>query len=190
MFVEDPETKRTEVYLQRIVRYPDEDASATSAVNTILFDYLNSRIKGSLSDVFVENSQIATSVHVSATALGAGVMWFTISATLEEGVDPAPLKGAFESFLTDLKARGVDEATVNRLKRRRTVEIADAGKEPQRALSALTNWFFAARSYADWGLRAKNYEDVTPAKVQKMIDIMASPGRQLFGVLAPKGAAE
>lgn len=185
--VEDAETRRTEIYLQRIVRYEEPDISAAGAVNSILADYLNSQIKNSLWDVFVEDRKLATGIHISATGLGAGVLWYTVSATLEEGVEPNQLKPAIEDYIRGLAETGVDESILTRLKRRRVNDRVEVEKEPQRTLSALTSWFSSHGTFDDWNSRAQTYADVTADKVKARLAIMAQPGRQVFGVLAPKG---
>ena len=188
--VEDAETKRTEVYLQRIVRYEEPDLSAASAVNLVLADFLNSQIKGSLSDVFVENRKLATSVHISATGLGAGVLWYTMSATLEEGVEPNQMKPAFEEYIRKLAETGVEESVVARLKRRRVNDREEVEKDPQRTLSALTNWFSGHGTFEEWNARAQVYADVTAASLKGKLAVMVQPGRQIFGVLTPKGTTK
>mgnify|MGYP003351411982 CR=1 FL=1 len=61
--------------------------------------------------LFVENEEVATGVRVSTSSLGAGVMWLTVSATLEDGVDPMVMKNRIEGYLKDVQTRGLDPAT-------------------------------------------------------------------------------
>jgi zinc protease len=112
--VADPEIKRTEVIYEKIVRYEVADPAVSSVSNSILLDYMNSQMTGSLSDVFVEQKKLATDVRISQTSLGAGVMWYSIAATLEDGVQANTLESALDDYLRGLADTGIGRATVER----------------------------------------------------------------------------
>ncbi len=183
---QDEETKRAEVLFEKVVRFEDADPSASGAAWSILSDYLNSQIGGSPADVFVERQRALTNVGVSATPLGAGALWYSVSGTLEDGTPPAAMKDAFIDYIRDLAKTGVDGATVERLKKRRAANLAETEKDPQRTLSAFTSWFSGLRTYAEWQARRETLAGVSPAAIQPLLDAMAGPGRQIFGVLSPK----
>jgi predicted Zn-dependent peptidase len=182
----DPEAQREEVLFEKIVRFEDADPDLTRAANAILFDYLNSQIAGSLSDVFVEAKKLATSIHISTTPFGAGVTWASVSAALEDGVQPERLKAELAAYFVDLARRGVEASIVERLKRRRANTEADMLKDPRRTYSALSNWFAESRTHLAWTTRIAAQAAVTPARIQSTLDALAGPGRQMFGILSPK----
>ncbi len=182
----DPDTKREEVLFEKIVRFEEPDPALAGQSFAILADYLNSQIAGSLSDVFVEQKKLATSLGVSATPLGDGAIWYSVAVSLEDGVAPEPVKAALIDYFRDLAKTGVGEATVARLKRRRVATDEDNVREPQRLLSAFTNWFSSLRTHEEWEARRETLAAVTPATIQPLLEAMAGPGRQMFGVLSPK----
>ena len=184
--IADAEIKRTEIVFEKIVRYEDPDPVATGASNTILFDFLNSQIKGSLSDVFIEQKKLASQMHISVTPMGAGVMWFSVSATLEDGVGPQTVKDAVTGYIADLAKSGLEPALVERLKKRRAAGNAETDKDPQRTLSALTGWFSGNRNYAEWRSRNDTLAAVAAGEVMPVLRAMAGPGRQIFGILSPQ----
>ncbi len=186
--MQDPEATRTDVLLERIVRFEDSDPAPHNAAYSILTDFLNSEIHGGLSDVFVEQKKLATQIGVSTTPFGPGVMWYSVQATLEDGVTPATMKSAIESYFSDLARDGMNAATFTRLRKRRLNAIADTSEEPQRVLSALTSWFSSNRSYTSWTKRTAALEAATPEVLTPLLSAMGGPGRQAFGVLSPAGS--
>lgn len=183
------EMPRAEVQFEKIVRFEDPDPERAAMAGLILSDFLNSQIAGSLSEELEEKARLVTGPRISRTPLGDGVLWFTLTAALADGVAPEAVKAAFEAYLRELAASGVSAATVERLKRRRAAEMADIDRDPKRALSALTNWFSGNGEYADWLARADRLAAVTPETIRPLIEAMAGPGRQAFGVLLPEQGA-
>ena len=186
----DPESARTDVLLERIVRFEDGEPGAHGPAYSILFDYLNSQIKGGLSDIFVEGRKMATQINASSTPLGAGVMWYSVQATLEDGVTPEAMKDALDGYFSDLSKSGMDAATFARLKRRRLNNIEDTNEEPPQVLSAMTSWFASNRSYTAWQARRQTLENASAQMLQPALTAMGLPGRQAFGVLSPGESAK
>ncbi len=182
----DPEAQRQEVLLEKIVRLEESDPQTADNATAILFDYLNSQISGSLWDIFVEEKRMATSVRISSTSFGEGVFWASVSATLEDGTSPEAMKSGIETYLAELAKRGVDSSVVERMKRRRSIAYADVSKDPKRVLSSLTGWFAGLRTHSEWLERSDVLASVTPARIQLLLDALAGPGRQVFGILSPK----
>ena len=167
-------------------RLEESDPQTADNATAILFDYLNSQISGSLWDIFVEEKRMATSVRISSTSFGEGVFWASVSATLEDGTSPEAMKSGIETYLAELAKRGVDSSVVERMKRRRSIAYADVSKDPKRVLSSLTGWFAGLRTHSEWLERSDVLASVTPARIQLLLDALAGPGRQVFGILSPK----
>ncbi len=184
--VNDPEAQRREVLLEKIVRYEDADPLQTGISNAILFDYLNSQIKGSLQDVFVENRRLVSQIHVSVTPIGAGAMWYSVAATLEDATTPEAMKAEIAAYFANLEKSGVEASVVERLKKRRASSNQEIDKDPQKSLSALQSWFSNNSSYADWLTRGERLAAVTAPGMAPVLKAMAGPGRQVFGVLTPQ----
>ena len=185
----DKDIARPEVQVEKIVRFEDPFPRQTDAAKAILFDYLDSEIAGGLSDELVENQRLLTRVSADHSSIGAGAMWFTTHGTLEDGVAPETARKAIADYYVALAARGVDAKVVERLKKRALRSIAEVDKDPARTLTSLTNWFGQNRDYADWRARGEAVAAVTPRSLDAMLQAMAGPGRQLFGVMSPIGDA-
>ena len=181
----DPDTKREEALFEKIVRFEEADPDVAGSSFAILADYLNSQMDGGLHDVFVEQKRLATSIGVSATPLGDGALWYSVAVSLEEGVAAEALKTPIIDYFQDLAKRGVPASVVERLKRRRVASMAEVEKEPQKTLSAFTSWLSAQQTHEEWQARGATLAAVTPATIQPLLDAMASPGRQIFGILSP-----
>ena len=174
-----------EVQFEKIVRFEDPFPRQSDAAKAILFDYLNSEITGSLSDVLVEGGHLCSRVDADRSSLGPGAMWFTTHGTLEDGVAPENVKKAIADYYAGLAERGVDGKVVERLKKRALRGVAEIGKDPKRTLTSLTNWFGDNRAYADWRTRADAIDAVTPESLTTLLRAMAEPGRELFGIMSP-----
>jgi zinc protease len=181
----DSSITRASVQFEKITRFAEPFPDRSDAASDILFDYLNSEIAGSLSDVFVEDRKLATSIGVSRTPFGQGVMWSTVSAELEDGVAPEAMKSELTAYFKALADKGLDEAAVERLKRRRARDIKEMSGDPRRTLSDLTAWFSANGAYADWQKRAEDFASVTPRTLEPLLRAMGGQGRQVFGVMEP-----
>lgn len=181
----DPDTKREEVLFEKIVRFEEADPALSGASFAILADYLNSQMDGGLHDIFVEQKRLATSIGVSTTPIGEGAIWYSVSASPEDGVAPDALKAPIIEYFQDVAKRGVPASVVERLRRRRVASMAEIDKEPQKALSAFTSWLSAQRNHEEWLARGATLAAVSPATIQPLLDAMVSPGRQIFGILSP-----
>jgi zinc protease len=181
----DASIVRPAIQFEKIVRFPEPFPDRSDAASDILFDFLNSEIAGSLSDVFVENKRLATSIGISRTPFGRGVMWSTVRADLDDGVAPEAMKAELTTYFRALADRGLDSAVVERLKRRRARDIKEMSGDPRRTLSDLTAWFSADGAYADWRKRAEDFASVTPATLEPLLRAMGGEGRQVFGVMEP-----
>ena len=181
----DASIARTSIQFEKIVRFAEPFPDRSDAASDILFDYLNSEMEGSLSDVFVEGKRLATGVEISRTPFGQGVMWSTVRANLEEGVAPETMKTAIAAYFRELAQKGVDDAMVERLKRRRARDVKEISNDPRRTLADLTAWFSESGAYADWQKRAEDFASVTPQTLAPLLRAMGGPGRQVFGVLEP-----
>ncbi len=185
----DAEVRDTTVYLDRLISYVEPTAAADRrlaiAARNLTNMYLASRVAGSPADTLLEQDGLVSQASVSFTRLREGQLRLTYAGVPADGVSPDSLLAAMRAELRRQADRGVSPEVVERLKTRQRVGRALLREEPERYANALVGWFASHNSITSWHEIDANAARVTAADLTSILRLLASPGRDVVGVLRP-----
>lgn len=176
--------------LWRTVRAPDLDPQKLRAARWLLAEFLSSRLPGGPHAELVDRQEIARSVRGFSIDLPAeGLAQIAMTATPDGGATPDIAIAALSDYLTGLARRGMDEATLARLKQRYALAWERASRNAQARSARASEWFaLAARTPPDPAALARAPDIVaalTRAEVDAFIAALAGPGREAQLVFTP-----
>ncbi len=183
----DKDARQLGVYLEKIVTFDEPEAMRleTEAASAVLGGYLASQLKESPLDVLMERDEIVTSTRLSVGRIRDGTLRVSFWGVPADGVAPEKVIEAARVYIADIARKGLSQETVDRLKMRIANERALLAEQPQLYAQALTNWLSSHNSYEDWTSRATRGATVTQASVNRLLSLIAGPGREVAGVLMP-----
>ncbi len=185
----DSHVKQKLVRLEKMVRYDQADRRVGELAGDTAAAFMDSRLEGSAYDELVDQRELAKSIAVNRSPIGAGAIWITFDAEPEDGVAPDALRAAMEDYLTRLATRGISAGVIERLKKRRLADLAELDDDREKMTDAFAFHFAIEGTYEDWTEREATIERVNIASIQPILDALAGKGRELLGILAPAPAA-
>jgi zinc protease len=183
----DKDARQVGVSLDRIVTYaprafpPGEMRAALG----VLGAYLASRLKESPLENLMERDGLVTQARLGVSRVREGTLRVSFSAVPADGVAPQKVLDAARDYLAGLAARGLDEATVARLKLRIANDRNLLAQQPGLYAQALVSWLGAHYGVQSWRARGREHAAVTMESVNRLIRIAGGPGREVAGVLEP-----
>jgi zinc protease len=184
---EDRRIAETTVTISRAIPFNDSDRLKTLAATLVLNEFLRSKLKGSPHSVLVEQDGIASGMRgASVRRFMDGVLTTSIGATPEPEISVERLTTAMQSYMDQLSERGLDEATVERLKRRFAQSYERSLADPQRAPGRLIDWLGENLPYERLKDTPAIVAAVTAADINALLKAQNTPGRQATVVFAPK----
>ncbi len=184
---EDARISQLSVNLARTAPYAEVDQLKTFATLTVLNQFLQSKLKDSLHSVLVEQDGVAAAItFANAIRVMDGVLSISLSATPELDVSENKVIEALDAYMARLAQNGIDDKTVERLKKRFAQSYARALAEPQNTASRLISWLGSALPYERMQETPVAVAAVTAADVNALIRDLQKPGRVATLVFAPK----
>jgi zinc protease len=184
---EDARVGQLSVNLARIAPFAETDQLKTFAALTVLNQFLQSKLKDSPHSVLVEQDGIAATVTFANVIRPMdGVLSISLSVTPEEDASEGKVIEALEAYMTRLAQVGIDDKTVERLKKRFAQNYARTIIEPQNTASRLIGWLGAALPYERMKETPIAVAAVTAAEVNALIRDVQNPGRVATLIFAPK----
>jgi predicted Zn-dependent peptidase len=111
-----PRTKSVKLLVSKLVSAPTTWRGLAAA--TILQDAIRSRLPEGLQDKIAEDNRMVQAWSVSISRLMDGLWQVDFSATVENGVEPASVRKAFEKYFAEISATGLSQKSFDRLKAR------------------------------------------------------------------------
>jgi zinc protease len=185
----DAEAKSTTVYINRLLSY-DEPATETEqraqrAARGLIGLYLSSKLSGSPNDVLQEQKSLVTGVGLSISKVRDGTLSVSLSAVPASGITPEAAIEAAKDYLQKLPTLVIPDVTLARLKLRQASAWDLQRQEPEKYAGSLMGWLNGHNSYEEWLALESDYANVTPEHVRSVLALLARPGREVIGVLAP-----
>jgi zinc protease len=175
------------VTIQKFVPYAMPDIIKAHATRSILGMYLSSKLMGSPHSMFVEGdaplaaSMIGTSVGIQTN----DVIGWTLGTIPEEGRTIEEQIPALRAYLSKLAERGIDVATVDRLKKRYARDYQRGLDEPQNAPGRLMGWLTQPLPYEGLVTIPSVVASVSADDVNKMLKALAGEGREAIIIYEP-----
>ncbi|MGL4636932.1 MAG: M16 family metallopeptidase [Beijerinckiaceae bacterium] len=176
------------VSLSQLVSFAETDPLKTIATRFMLTSFLSSKLAGSPHSVLVEGDNPVASAISFATVerqLG-GVLSLSIGSTPELGRTVEEQLPALKAYMVQLAAKGIDEATLERLKKRFDRDYKRQLEEPQAASGRLIAWLTSPLPYE----RLKELPDavakVTTADISAMLRAVTGNGREAIAINEPQ----
>lgn len=175
--------KTAKLYFTKLVKSPTGWKDAVAA--RILQEAVRSRLPEGLRDNIADDAGLVQDFGVEISPLASGVWQLNFSAGLSPGVAPDMVVKVFEDYLTDFAKKGISLASMERLKRRHFLygEWEDA-EQKLKNLGIETTTF----GYANSMNGRSDIKAVTQDEIQKLLTLLAGPGRVGISVLKPEGA--
>lgn len=187
----EKDARQTGLYLERIVTIDDSDAlrKENDAALTVLGGFLSSRLAGSPGEVLIERDNLVTDARLSLGRVRTGTFRISFSGAPAAGVDPDKAIAAARVYIAELARTGLTSEVVDRLKMRIRNERALLAQQPALYAQALTNWLSAHYDHEAWLERGQRLETATAARVNRLLSLVAGPGREVAGILLPGAGA-
>jgi zinc protease len=184
---EDRRISETTVTIDRAVPFRDDDRIKTLATTMVLNEFLRSKLKGSPHSVLVEQDGVASGIRgASISRFMDGVLASSVGATPEPEVSAERLTSALEAYMDRLTETGLDDVTVERLKRRFALAYQRSLADPQTAPGRLLDWLGSNLPYERLKDTPLIVASVTAADINALLRANKTPGRQATVVFAPK----
>ena len=187
----EKDARQTGLFLERILTI-DESAGLekeNTAAMSVLGGFLASRLAGSPGEILIERDNRVTEARLSIGRVRTGSFRISFSGTPASGVDPDMAIDAVRVYIADLARTGISTEIVDRLKMRIRNERALLAQQPSLYAQALTNWFSAHYDHEAWTDRGRQLETVTATSVNRLLSLVAGPGREVAGIILPGAAS-
>jgi zinc protease len=186
---QDKDARQIAVSLDKIVGYAPRSfpPGEMRAALGILSAYLSSRLKESPLENLMERDGLVTQARLGVSQVREGALRVSFSGVPADGVAPDRVIEAARAYIAALARRGLDEATVDRLKLRSANDRNLLAQQPGLYAQALVGWLGAHHSLQSWRQRGREYALVSATDVNRLIRLVAQPGREVVGVLEPEG---
>jgi predicted Zn-dependent peptidase len=186
---EDPQVKRTGLYVKKLFRMEEPNLVANRAARQIVLNFLHSRLPGSPYDVLVDRAKLATGQPlVTLTRVAPKTYALTVGANVTSDAEPDKLLAAIESYLEALATNGISAQTITRLQTRFADARANADKDPALVYSRLVGWLSQGGRYEDLAEWPQRVAAVSPGDVATVLQGLSGPGRVVTGILSPPKA--
>lgn len=183
---EDKSVKQAGVVLKKLVHVDEADPLAIDAADTLVTNFLTSRLPGSPHDVLVEKGKLAAdSVSVALERVAPKTFVVALSANVAPDVAPTVLLSAMADYVDGLSQSGIPEKSIERLKKRYATSYANAERDPTTFYNFLTGWLandYRFEDLADWPRRVAA---VSASDIETILRGISGPGRIVTGILAP-----
>jgi zinc protease len=175
------------VLVEKFIAHDSPDIIKTHAVRSILGMYLSSKLMGSPHSVFVEgDAPLAASMSSASVSISiSGALSWSIGTIPEEGRTIEEQIPALKSYMSKLSERGIDAATVDRLKKRYARDYQRGLDEPQNAPGRLIGWLTQPLPYEALVSFPSVVASVTVEDVNAMLKILAGDGREAIVIYEP-----
>jgi zinc protease len=184
--VSDAQVKRRTVRYSKLVRV-SEEAGNTRNARLLLANFLTSQLAGSPNDVLVEQRSVTDGVGAGVIRLLPELYRVWLSAEPTPETSPEQLANAMRSYLNGLASHGTfDPATLNRLKRRFAADVTMTNLSGERMMNRVVDWVANGDPYDSLADFPSRVAAVTPSDVTRLLAALASPGRELTGILLPE----
>jgi zinc protease len=176
------------ITLQKFVPYTMPNSIQAHAVRSILGMYLSSKLMGSPHSVFVEgDAPLAASMSAASVSIQtSGVIGLSLGTIPEEGRMLDEQIPALRAYISNLAERGIDMATVERLKRRYARDYQRGLNEPQNAPGRLIGWLTHPLPYDALVTMPSVVASVSADDVNKMLKALAGEGREAVVIFEPE----
>lgn len=185
--ITDKDARQVAVSLEQLVTFdePAGQRADNDAAHAVLAGYLASRLADSPLETLMERDGLVTDARLSISRVRDGTLRLSFSAVPANGIAPETLIDAARTYVMNLSRTGLSEAVVDRLKLRIRNERALLAEQPALYAQALMNWISGHGSYQDWKERSRRHDAVRAADVNRLISIIAGPGREVAGIILP-----
>jgi zinc protease len=175
--------KSEKLYYTKLVESPTPWKDAIAA--RILQEAIRSRLAEGLRDHIADDAGLVQEFGVEISPLAAGLWQLNFAAGLVPGVEPDKVVKVFEDYLADFAKTGISSASLERLKRRHFLyaEWEDADQRLQNLGSEATTFGYANSMNGRNDVKAVSQDDI-----QRLLALLAGPGRVGITVLKPEGA--
>jgi predicted Zn-dependent peptidase len=187
----EKDSRQTALHLERIVTIDESDSlrKENDAAAIVLGGFLASRLADSPGEILIERDNLVTDARLSLGRVRAGTFRISFSGVPASGVDPEKAIAAARIYFAELGRKGLSGEVVDRLKMRIRNERALVAQQPALYAQALTNWLSAHYDHDAWLDRGRQLEGVTAASVNRLLSLVAGPGREVTGIMLPGAAA-
>ncbi len=185
------DARQTGLYLERIVTIDESESQRkeNDAALSVVGGFLSSRLTDSPSEILVERDNLVTDARLSLSRVRTGAFRISFSGVPASGVDPDKAIAAARVYIAELARKGLPDEIVDRLKMRIRNERALLTHQPALYAQALTNWLSAHYDHEAWQQRGSDLEKVTATSVNRLLSLVAGPGREVAGIMLPGAAA-
>lgn len=176
------------ISLGRLVEAPEADPVRQAAAVTLINMFLGSKLSGSPHSVLVEgDAPPAAAINAAAIERGPpGTMLLTLGVVPEDGRSLDEARAAIEGYRDSVAGRGLDAATLDRLKRRFARDVRRSLDEPQDAPQRLINWLTRPLPYEALKAWPDSVQSVSLDEANALLRAFAGPGRDAVTMLEPK----
>lgn len=185
---EDRRIATVTVAVGRVVPFTDQDPVKTLAAARLIAQFLSSKLGGSPHSRLVEQDAVASAIsNVTFERVMDGVLQVGLAAVPEPDVTRDRLAEALRTYLRALAAQGIDEATLERLKRRYAMRDRIDLDDPQTAASRLISWLGYPLPYERLAELAPAVAALRPDEVNALLRATTAEGREATVIFAPAG---
>jgi zinc protease len=183
-----PQIANPSATVQKFISYDMPDIIKAHAVRSILGMYLSSKLTGSPHAIFVEGeAPLAASMAGASISIQTNdTIGWVLGTVPEEGRTLDQQIPALKSYMADLAKRGIDAATIERLKRRYARDYQRGLDEPQNAPGRLIGWLTQPLPYDALVTLPAVVASVTAADVNAMVKALAGEGREAVILFEPQ----
>jgi zinc protease len=176
------------IVVNRLVTAPPGEELRRQATFSLVNAFLGSKLTGSPHSVLVEgDAPIAAAVNAARIETGPpGTLQMSLGGVPEEGRSLADLKTGLDDYRKAIAARGLDQAVLDRLKKRLARDLARSREEPQNAPQRLVGWLTRPLPYEalkDW---PDMIASVTLDEVNAQLAAFAGEAREAVVMFEPE----
>ncbi len=184
----EKDARQIGIYLDKIVTYPPTvgGAGEVRAAQAVLSAFLSSRLKESPLENLMERDGLVAQARLGVSSVREGALRLSFSGVPADGVDPEKAIEAARAYIVELAHKGLDQSTVDRLKLRIANERNLLAEQPGLYAQALVSWLSAHYSHEDWLARPAQAENVSVASINRLLKLLAGPGREVAGIMLPE----
>ncbi len=184
----DKRIANASAYVTQLFEVPETDALKTIATRLILSNFLSSKLSGSPHSALVEGDNPVASAIVAASVERqlTGILSVSLGATPELGRTADEQVPVLKAYLKQLAIKGIDEATLERLKRRFARDYKRQLDEPQSTSGRLIGWLTAPLPYERLADLPEIVANVTTTDLSAMLKVISGNGREAITIYEPK----
>ncbi|QCI67127.1 M16 family metallopeptidase [Phreatobacter stygius] len=185
---EDQRIAAVTVTVSRAIAFADQDPVKTLAARALIAQFLSSKLSGSPHSRLVEQDAVAATIrNVTFERVMDGVLQVGLTAVPEPDVARERLAEALRTYLRELAVQGIDEAMLDRLKRRYAMRHKTELDDPQTAPARLISWLGHPLPYERLAELAPAVASIRPEEVNALLRATTAEGREATVIFAPTG---